>query len=229
MAARPPAVDFALRPPQLSGVDMLKIFFGLVAALLLGALVHTWKDFKAARANEPKEKVDEVRREITLIREVQAKMQQDRDRITGVALPTSAAEPVTVSTDASGIDLAAVDAASSLGEEDPSTQAAEAAPRPAPDESPPGDRAALIAAAPVVAKIAEWVEDPVIGQFATLVVIDPKLTPGTIVAIRRNNGILGRLKIEEITAEGTLANPVTTFQEVKPQKDDLLIIEPPLD
>jgi hypothetical protein len=209
-------------------VDTLKILFGLIAALLLGALVHTWKDFKTARANEPKEKLDEVRREIALIQEARAQMKADRDRITGVAPRPVAAEPVAVSTDASGVDLAAIDAASSLGE-DPPEQAGAPSSVPQPAAAAPMDRAARIAAAPVVAKIVEWVDDPAIGQFATLDVIDPKLTPGTLVAIRRNNGILGRLKIETITAEGTLANPVTAFQELKPRKGDLLIIEPPLE
>ena len=209
-------------------MDTLKILFGLIAALLLGALVHTWKDFKTARANEPKEKLDEVRREIALIQEARAQMKADRDRITGVAPRPVAAEPVTVSADASGVDLAAIDAASSLGE-DPPEQAGAPSPNPQPAAAAPMYRAAQIAAAPVVAKIVEWVDDPAIGQFATLDVIDPKLTPGTLVAIRRNNGILGRLKIETITAEGTLANPVTAFQELKPRKGDLLIIEPPLE
>jgi hypothetical protein len=209
-------------------VDTLKILFGLIAALLLGALVHTWKDFKTARANEPKEKLDEVNRETALIQEARAQMKADRDRITGVAPRPVAAEPVTVSTDASGVDLAAIDAASSLGE-DPPEQAGAPFSDPQPAAAAPTDRAARIAAAPVVAKIVEWVDDPAIGQFATLDALDPNLTPGTLVAIRRNNGILGRLKIETITAEGTLANPVTAFQELKPRKGDLLIIEPPLE
>jgi hypothetical protein len=222
-----PLVDFQTRPLQLRRVDTIKILFGLVAALLLGALIHTWKDFKAARASEPKEKVDEVRREIALIHEVRAKMKADRDRITGVAPPPSAADPVTVSADASDVDLAQIDAASSLGD-DPAQEPAAPSPAPAP-AAPSMDRAARIAAAPAVAKVIEWIDDPAIGQFATLDVIDSKLTPGTVVAIRRNNGILGRLKIEEITAEGTLANPVTAFQELKPKKGDLLIIEPPVE
>ena len=207
-------------------MDTIKILLGLVAALLVGALVHTWKDFKVARANEPKEKLDQVRLEIAMIHQTRAQMKADRDRITGITPPPALAEPSGVSTDTSGVDLAAIDAASSLGDpaaEEPVAPSADPAPAPA----APLDRAARIAAAPVVAKIVEWVDDPAIGQFATLDVIDPKLTPGTVVAIRRNNGILGRLKIEQITAEGTLANPVTVFQELKPQKGDLLIIEPP--
>lgn len=100
-------------------MDTIKILFGLVAALLVGALAYSWKDFKAARAREPKEKVAEVRREIAMIRESQAKMKSDRDRITGVAPPPSAADPLAVSTDASAVDLAAIDAASSLGEAPP--------------------------------------------------------------------------------------------------------------
>jgi hypothetical protein len=206
-------------------VDTIKILFGLVAALLVGALAYSWKDFKAARAAEPKEKVAEVRREIAMIRESQAKMKSDRDRITGVAPPPSPADPLTVSTDASAVDLAAIDEASSLGEappgETPGPAEAPAAP------TPPMDRAARIAAAPVVAKIVEWIDDPAIGQFANLDVIDTKLPPRTILAIRRNSGILGRLKMREITPEGTLADPVTAFQDLKPQKGDLLIIEPP--
>jgi hypothetical protein len=220
------SVDFAGLPPQLRAVDTIKILFGLVAALLVGALVHSWKDFKVARGKELPEKLSEQRIEIGLINDVRAKMKADRDRITGVTPPKSLDEPPEVSTDASAVDLAAIDAASSLG--DPVDDSAPA-PTPEPVPAPKMDRAAAIAAAPVVAKIVEWAEDPSFGQFATVDVIDSKLTPGTVVAIRRNNGILGRLKIVEITAEGTLANPVAAFTEVKPQKGDLLIIEPPLE
>lgn len=211
-------------------MDTIKIMLGLVAALFLGALVSSWKDFKQARANEPQKKLEEVRLEIALIHEARAKMQADRDRITGVAKPAEADEPVVVSADPSAVDLAAIDAASSLGEASANPAIPPAA-EPSPGERPAAEmsRAARIAAAPVVAKIVEWIDDPVAGQFANLDVLDPKLSPGTILAIRRNNGILGRLKMGTITPEGTLADPVTAFQDLKPQKGDLLIIEPPLE
>ena len=48
---------------------------------------------------------------------------------------------------------------------------------------------------------------------------------GTVLAIRRNGGILGKLRVSEVTMEGALANPVTAFGEVKPQPGDELILD----
>jgi hypothetical protein len=44
--------------------------------------------------------------------------------------------------------------------------------------------------------------------------------------VRRNSGILGRLKVAEVTPEGGIANAMGQFPGVKPQAGDDLILEP---
>ena len=88
-------------------------------------------------------------------------------------------------------------------------------------------RARAIAAAPVVAKITEWVDDPQIGSFATLdVLVPPSVRSGTVLCVRRNSGILGRLKVGDVSSEGAIANAVSQFGGVKPAAGDELILEP---
>jgi hypothetical protein len=49
---------------------------------------------------------------------------------------------------------------------------------------------------------------------------------GVTIAIRRKTGILGQLKISDVTAEGAIANPLPGFGPVKPQVGDELILPP---
>jgi hypothetical protein len=87
-------------------------------------------------------------------------------------------------------------------------------------------RTRVINEAMLIARVKEWVEDPQYGGFAVLSVERPEnIQPGAVLAIRRNGGILGKLRVGEITIEGAVANPVTAFGEVKPQPGDELILD----
>ena len=203
-------------------MDVLKVLLYMVVAALLATLGVSWKDYKKARAEEPKEKVTEMNLQIREILEGQARMKADRDRITGRAVPpaeqeTSEAGPApTLSPE----EIAALDAASSLSDPQPDEDGSEVLSA--------EQRAQAIIEAPVVAKIAEWVEDPQLGVVCVLEVTDAAaVKPGAILAIRRTGGILGQVKVGEITPEGTLATPTTKFGEMKPAKGDELIAKPP--
>ena len=206
-------------------MDVLKVLIYMAAAALLAALGMTWKDFKKERAAEPPEKVFEVKRQIREIEMDRERMQADRDRITGKAAPPP---PTTVAPDAppppsSDVDLAAIDAASTLSDPSLDTEGHEAEPA-APLTA--DDRAKAIAAAPVVAKIAEWVESPEVGTFGALEIVDAtKVQTGAMLSVRRNSGIIARLKVE-ITEDGALATPTSSLGELKPQVGDELIVDP---
>jgi hypothetical protein len=89
-------------------------------------------------------------------------------------------------------------------------------------------RARMIRDSLVIARIQEWVEDPQFGGFATIEIIMPdNVQPGSVLCVRRNTGILGRLRVGEMSIEGAIANPVGTFPEARPQAGDELILEPP--
>ena len=213
---------------QPSGVDVLKVLLYMAAAALVAALGVSWKDFKKARAEEPPEKVFEVNRQIREIRLDQERMQADRDRITGKAVPPPAPDlsdaPPPPSTD---VDLAAVDAASTLADPLPEEEEMKEAEEAPPAALTPEDRAKAIAAAPVVAKISEWVESNELGVICTLQITDAAaVKAGSMLSVRRNAGIIARLKVDEVTPEGTLASPTAILGELKPQAGDELIVDP---
>ncbi|WP_367870399.1 hypothetical protein [Luteolibacter sp. Populi] len=203
-------------------MDVLKVLLYMVVAALLAALGVSWKDYKKARAEEPKEKVTEMNLQIREILEGRARMKADRDRITGRAVPPAMEETPEVgpAPTLSPEEIAALDAASTLSDPPPDEDGGEVLSA--------EQRAEAITKAPVVAKILEWVEDPQLGVICVLEVTDAAIVKtGAILAIRRNGGILGQVKVGEINPEGTLATPTTKFGEMKPVKGDELIVKPP--
>ena len=78
----------------------------------------------------------------------------------------------------------------------------------------------------LIARVKEWVEDPQFGGFATLSIERPdNVQSGTVLAIRRNGGILGKLKVTDVGIDGAVANPLVAFGAVKPQPGDELILD----
>jgi hypothetical protein len=85
----------------------------------------------------------------------------------------------------------------------------------------------MIRDAMLIGRVKEWVEDPQLGGFATIEIVMPEnVQQETILCVRRNSGILGRLKVGEISIEGAIATPMGTFPEAKPQPGDELILDP---
>ncbi|MFK7851919.1 MAG: hypothetical protein AB8D78_13165 [Akkermansiaceae bacterium] len=88
-------------------------------------------------------------------------------------------------------------------------------------------RARLIRDALLIGKIQEYVDNPELGGFVTVEVVLPEhVQIGTILAIRRNTGILGRLKITDVTNEGAIGSPMPGFGPIDPEPGDELIIPP---
>lgn len=86
-------------------------------------------------------------------------------------------------------------------------------------------RARLIGSALLIGRVTEYVNNPEFGNFATIEVVLPEhVQVDTILAIRRNTGILGRVKITSVTAEGAIGSPMPGFGPVVPEPGDDLII-----
>ncbi len=207
-------------------MDTIKILLSLTVALLLGALAMSWKGFQQDQKETPPSELAEVQREIDQIRVERERLKLERERLLMGDLAGRAAavpDPIPVPMVPDVPPMAVIP--------EPSFGAPPAA-LPPPANPPPAalaegdDRAKKIAAAPVVAKITEWVEDPQLGAFATIEVKDPTLRAGVTICVRRNSGILGRLKVAEVTPEGGIANAMGQFPGVKPQAGDELILEP---
>lgn len=205
-------------------MDTIKILLGITVALLLGALAMSWKNFRQDVRGTPPEELAQLQREIAEIQLEQERLRQERDGVihgkpAEPAAPGESAPPTEVPPMADIPETGAVFPDEEMTEPE--------APPLAPPLPGADERAAAIAAAPVVAKLSEWVEDPQIGSFATLQVTDAAVVKaGVVLCVRRGSGILGKLKVSEVTPEGALANAVSVFGEVKPKAGDELIVEP---
>lgn len=221
-------------------MDTLKILLGATVALLLGALAVSYKNLgtppKPAAASEQQE----ILRQIEEIRLEQDRLQMEKQRMMLQQVAAAAPAPAP---DATAIAAAAAEREAMQRqidelqkEKEKAERDAEVADREAAfvggkmleGRDQEARRARMIRDSLVIGRIKEWVEDPQFGGFATVEVIMPdNVQPGTVLCIRRNTGILGRLRVGEMSIEGAIANPVGTFPEARPQAGDELILEPP--
>ena len=88
-------------------------------------------------------------------------------------------------------------------------------------------RARMIRDALLIGKVSEYIISAELGGFVTIEIVMPDhVQAGSILAIRRNTGILGRVTVTEVTAQGAIASPMPGFGPVEPQAGDELIIPP---
>lgn len=221
-------------------MDTLKILLGATVALLLGALAVSYKNLGAPPKAAAKSEQAEILRQIEELRLEQDRIQMEKQRMLLQQAATPAPSPAE---NAAAIAAAAAEREAMQRqidelqkEKEKAERDAEVADREAAfvggkmleGRDQEARRARMIRDSLVIGRIKEWVEDPQFGGFATVEVIMPdNVQPGTVLCIRRNTGILGRLRVGEISIEGAIANPVGTFPEARPQAGDELILEPP--
>jgi hypothetical protein len=206
-------------------MDTIKIMLGMLVALLVGALAMSWKGFRQEVRDTPKKELAEVQRQIAEIEQQRKQLQDEKERMmlgTPLAQKAPAEAPAVP-------EVAPQEVPDTGAVFDDGAPPQEAAPRTPekPVAQDPAERAKAIASAPAVAKLTEWVEDPNLGAFATLEVIDPAaVKAGAVLSVRRGTGLLGKLKVNEVAPEGALASPTAVFGDVKPKGGDELIVEP---
>ena len=208
-------------------MDTIKILLGVTVALLLGALGMSWKNFQHEERNAPKDELAEVKRQIEEIRLDQERLRLERERI---ALGTTVMPKTASPTLEPPVPVIPMDA----GSQPPAIP--EDLTPPEPDVPPPApelatgnadQRAQAIKNAPAVAKVTEWVDNKEVGTFAAVRIVAPaSVQVGTILCLRRNAGILGRLKVTDVAGEEAIASALTQFGELKPKVGDELILEP---
>lgn len=207
-------------------MDTIKVLLGMTVALLVGALAMSWKNFRQEVRDTPKKELAEVQRQIAEIEQQRKLLQEEKDRMMqGMPLTPKATPPGATPAIPEVAPQSVPETGAVFGQDLPSQEATPETPdKPAAD---PADRAKAIAAAPAVAKITEWVEDPNLGAFATLQVIDATAVKAeSVLCVRRGTGILGKLKVSEVTPEGAVASPSAVFGDVKPKVGDEVIVEP---
>jgi hypothetical protein len=219
-------------------MDTMKLLLGATIALLLGALAVSWQGMKTGVKSAPPDEIARLEKQVKELRAEQDKLQLEKQMIQlrGNAGNTPAAS-------SAAADLAAIRAqmeaqAAARGAEEAEARAKRDA-KTADAEELELDkrgiekkdvelkRARNISQALLIGRIREYVESPQGGDFVTFDVLLPEQVQiGAIVAIRRKTGILGQLKVSDVTTEGAIANPLPGFGPVKPQVGDELILPP---
>lgn len=219
-------------------MDTLKILLGATVALLLGALAVSYNNQSAPAKPAAKNTDTESKllREIEELRLAQDRFELEKQRM--MIQEAAAQAPPVAAPVAEPSEIAAMkeQIAALEKEKEKALRDAETADREAAfvggkmleGRDQEARRARMIRDSLVIARIQEWVEDPQLGGFATIEVIMPdNVQPGTILCVRRNTGILGKLRVGDMSIEGAIANPVSNFPEARPQAGDELILEPP--
>lgn len=217
-------------------MDTLKILLGATVALLLGALAVSYKNINApakpAVQNEQKEllrQIEELRLEQDRLQIEKQRMELQQAAAQAPPVPAPVAEPAEIA--AMQAQIAELEKEKEKALRDAETADREAAfvgGKMLEGRDQEARRARMIRDSLVIARIQEWVEDPQLGGFATIEVIMPdNVQPGTVLCVRRNTGILGKLRVGEMSIEGAIANPIGSFPEARPQAGDELILEPP--
>jgi hypothetical protein len=218
-------------------MDTMKLLLGATVALLLGALVMSWQSMNDGVKNAPPDEIARLKKQVAELRAEQDKLQLERQlqQLKSAAAPAPA--PSTAEVEAMKAQLAANQAALAQLEAEKANAARDA--KVAQDEEgllsqrdlEKGDselrRARMIAEALLIGRVQEYVEDAEYGGFVTFQILMPEqVQTGTILAIRRKTGILGQLKVSDVTPEGGIANPLPGFGPVNPQVGDELILPP---
>lgn len=217
-------------------MDTLKILLGATVALLLGALAVSYKNINAPAKPAAQNEQKELLRQIEELRLEQDRLQIEKQRLEiqqaaaqAPPLPAPVAEPAEIAAMQQQIaDLEKEKEKALRDAETADREAAFVGGKMLEGRDQEARRARMIRDSLVIARIQEWVEDPQFGGFATIEIIMPdNVQPGSVLCVRRNTGILGRLRVGEMSIEGAIANPIGSFPEARPQAGDELILEPP--
>lgn len=221
-------------------MDTMKLLLGATAALLLGALVMSWNNTQNAVANAPKAEIEQLKDELKQIRAEQDRIESEKryQQARAATPPPPVYQPaldqsaeLKAQLAEKERQLAEVQAAKEKAERDAKVSDSENLLLNQRDLEK-GDnelrRARLISQALLVGKVTQYVVSAEVGDYATIQILMPEqIQSGTILAIRKNSGILGQLKVSEVTPEGAIASPMPGFGKYTPQPGDELINPPP--
>lgn len=217
-------------------MDTMKLLLGATVALLLGALAVSWQGMNTGIKNTSPDEIARLKKQVAELRmeqdnlELQRRLQQLKSM--PETTPASQATASAAELEAMKAQLEAIEREREL------ERAARDAKVDQDEEGLLGQiglerndselrRARMIADALLIGRVSEVVEDPEYGGFITFEVLMPEqVEVGTVLAIRRKTGILGQLKVSDITADGAIANPMPGFGLVQPTVGDELILPP---
>ncbi len=218
-------------------MDTMKVLLGATIALLLGALAVSWQGMKTGVANTPASELARLKKQVKDLQAEQDKLRYERDirqlRSETAPIPSPSSNAAEIERMRNEMD-AGKEALRRLEDERLAREASvkdaeelEMDKRGLEGKDKELRRARMISEALLIGKVSEFVEDAQYGGFVTFSVLMPEqVQTGTILAIRRKTGILGLLKVSDVTGEGAIANPLPGFGPVNPAIGDELILPP---
>lgn len=221
-------------------MDTMKILLGATIALLIGALALSLQGMKEGVRNTSPDEIARLKQQVDELRIDKERLQLEREiqllRNSPPQQQTVSAPANTAEMDAMRAELAATELAlreieleKAKAERDADVyrdEAGEIGRRELEKADNNLRRARLIKDALLMGRVMEYEENEY-GDFVTVEVLMPEnVRPGTILAIRRNTGILGQLRVADVSSEGAIANIMPGFGPVKPQPGDELILPP---
>jgi hypothetical protein len=220
-----------------SAMNTMSILLGSTFALLLAAVVMSFQNMNQGVKNAPPEEVARLQRQIDELKleyerfKIEREMQEYRNLQSGDFSSTSNVDKMKAELLAKENEMAALEKAKLNAEKDAAASKDETTmfiQRDLEKSDNELRRVRLIRDALLIGRITEYMEDPQVGGVVVIEIVMPELVKvGDILAIRRNeSGILGKIKITDISSEGAFGSPMPGFGPVLPEVDDELIIAP---
>ena len=220
-------------------MDTMKLLLGATVALLLGALAVSWQGMNNGIKDTSPDEIARLKKQVAELRAEQDKLQLEKQlqqlKATPAPAPTPASnaaeiEAMKAQMEANKAALAQIEEDKNKAKRDAKVEQDEEGLLGQRDKEK-GDaelrRARMIGEALLIGRIKEYVEDAQYGGFITFEIAMPEqVQVGTVLAIRRKTGILGQLKVSDVSADGGIANPLPGFGPVEPKVGDELILPP---
>jgi HAMP domain-containing protein len=216
----------------------MTILLGATFALLLAAVVLSFQGMKEGVRNAPQEEIARLQTQLDQLRleqdrlALEKQLQQVRSNPVPETAGPSDMEKMRAEIAANEAEIARLAQEKADAEKKADTFRDEAGlieQRKLESNDNELRRARMIRDALLIGKVSSFISNPEVGNFVIIDVVMPEqVQPGAILAIRRNTGILGQVKVSDVTAEGAIANPMPGFGPVEPVAGDELIIPPQL-
>ena len=218
-------------------MDTMKILLGATIALLLGAVGLSWHGMRQGAKDAPSEEIARLKKQVDELRIEQDRLQMEKQmqqlRSSEPVVPPvgqSERELLKAELAAKEMEIARIAEDKAKAERDAKVLDQENLELEKRDLEK-GDselrRARLIGEALLMGRVKEFVENPETGSFVIFEVVMPEnVQEGSILAIRRKTGIIGQIKVSQISVEGAIGNLLPGFGSFKPQPGDELILPP---
>ena len=216
----------------------MKYLLGATIALLLGALAISWQNMKQGVRDAPQEEIDRLRKQIAELQREQDNivLQKKLQEVQSAQPPAMTVasqeeiEAIKAELQASREALAKIESEQTKSDRDKTVAEGEELileQRKLESKDSELRRARMISDALLMGKVREYVKNDEVEFVIFEVLMPEQVQVGTILAVRRNTGILTQLEVSDITAEGAIANILPGYGAARPQAGDELIIPPP--